>query len=419
MTRNTEHIGDVAVGRHLTVGGEARMQGSARVRRNLRVDGWLDAPNVKGPLKGLYADEAALVAAYPRPQPGWYALVGGGLPAAVYREERGAWVATGERSGEPTLALEGLEEAVDGLQGLTAGGVVVAGSVELTATDGGVTLGYDVYGADGSTEHKSVALPVAGVAGCGVVTAARLAEIDLAVASAGERADAAAAAAQGAQEAAQGATTLAASAAALDDVVEFYEGVSGIEVEAGEFVSEKWVEEGGVGSQALVAGGEDAESVSGALAGEALAGSVVYDEAHGVMVFRSVAQRSVTTTLENGATVHTLVDVFYRDWPGGERWGEVLNAYGRVPDKGKIYVKTSSNRLYRWGGSGLVELLGGGSGEGGSGDVGGGEGGTCSCQHDAITEPEIDALWSVQGATGSGGDTIAAISEGEINGLWG
>ncbi|MCM1376944.1 MAG: hypothetical protein NC186_00660 [Prevotella sp.] len=62
---------------------------------NLRVEGWLDAPNIRGFLKGLFPSVGALMEAFPRPLPGWAALVGESLPAKVYVAAEGTWRATG------------------------------------------------------------------------------------------------------------------------------------------------------------------------------------------------------------------------------------------------------------------------------------------------------------------------------------
>lgn len=114
--RNTQIDGDVSVGRNASLGGKLTVQGKGHVKGDLRVDGWLDAPNVKQPCMGLHATKEKLEAAYPRPRNGWWALVGDTLPADVYRAECGQWVATGQKAGEPNLALDSLQEQVDGLQ---------------------------------------------------------------------------------------------------------------------------------------------------------------------------------------------------------------------------------------------------------------------------------------------------------------
>ncbi len=96
--------GDVAVGRNVTVGGKTTVRGSATIGHNLIVKGWLDAPNVKGPDKGLFKTAAQLREAYPNPHEGWWALVGDTLPAQVYMADGGFWVAQTNADGTPRLA---------------------------------------------------------------------------------------------------------------------------------------------------------------------------------------------------------------------------------------------------------------------------------------------------------------------------
>ena len=177
---NRHTDGDVSVGRNVTTGGSANIQGNARVGHNLRVEGWLEAPNIVGPLKGLYATAESLRGAYPEPRPGWYALVGDTLPAAVYRadrDERGktVWAATGETGGEFVLYPDKIEREVGelrddvrGLEGRLLTGVSFAseetyGTLSLTRSDGSV--GASV-GIPGMTEGKA-----------GLMTPTRLAAI--------------------------------------------------------------------------------------------------------------------------------------------------------------------------------------------------------------------------------------------------
>ena len=118
MSIKDENIqGNLSVSRGVTAGGDLTVHGNAEFGHNVVVKGWLDARNVKGPCKGLYASAEALSAAYPSPMPGWYALVGDTLPADVYRADGGKWVATGEKGGETNLYLDDLEEEVSGLDG--------------------------------------------------------------------------------------------------------------------------------------------------------------------------------------------------------------------------------------------------------------------------------------------------------------
>lgn len=107
----TKHIdGDVSVGRNVTAGGSATIRGNATVGHNLKVEGWLDAPNIKGPNKGLFPTYAALNSAYPNPHNGWWALVSENVPDAnvhigqVYMADGGAWVAQRNADGSPKLS---------------------------------------------------------------------------------------------------------------------------------------------------------------------------------------------------------------------------------------------------------------------------------------------------------------------------
>lgn len=95
--------GDVAVGRNVSAGGDANIQGNARIGHNLKVEGWLDARNIKGPNRGLFPTVEVLKRECPLPHAGWYALVGDTLPATVYISIDGEWVTTGKQGGNPIL----------------------------------------------------------------------------------------------------------------------------------------------------------------------------------------------------------------------------------------------------------------------------------------------------------------------------
>lgn len=111
--------GDVAVGRNVAAGGNANIQGHMRVGHDLKVEGWLDAKNIKGPCKGLFSTSAALTTAYPRPRPGWWALVGSTIPAQLYTVDGGQWNGKTDASGaavkagEIMVSLDGLRDDVD------------------------------------------------------------------------------------------------------------------------------------------------------------------------------------------------------------------------------------------------------------------------------------------------------------------
>lgn len=112
MSNKNDIQGNCNISRNVTVGSHATIGGDLSVGHNVRIKGWLEAPNVKGALKGLYSTEASLSEAYPHPQPGWFALVGSTLPAAVYRVDGGKWVATGESGGEFSVYLDALEKSL-------------------------------------------------------------------------------------------------------------------------------------------------------------------------------------------------------------------------------------------------------------------------------------------------------------------
>ena len=110
ISGNIDIQGNANIGRNANVGADANINGNVNIGHNVRVKGWLDAANIKGAMKGLYSTEDSLIKAYPRPEPGWFALVGDTLPAAVWREDRGDWRPTGAYGGEMNLWLDHLEE---------------------------------------------------------------------------------------------------------------------------------------------------------------------------------------------------------------------------------------------------------------------------------------------------------------------
>lgn len=103
MITNKEISGDIAVDGDTTIGGDAKVRGSVAVGHNLRVDGWLEARNIKSCNKGLYSSEERLRAAYPNPLPGWWALVGERIPAQMYVVEEGAWRGQTDADGNAVL----------------------------------------------------------------------------------------------------------------------------------------------------------------------------------------------------------------------------------------------------------------------------------------------------------------------------
>lgn len=103
----TQIDGDVSIGNSVHVGGKVEVSGCISVGRDLRVYGWLDAPNIKGPSKGLFKSEAQLLATYPKPHNGWWALVATPKTSdhlgQLYIAEGSHWVAQVDGNGEPIL----------------------------------------------------------------------------------------------------------------------------------------------------------------------------------------------------------------------------------------------------------------------------------------------------------------------------
>lgn len=117
--KNTQIDGDVSVGRNVAIGGRFTSQGGGLVKGNLKVEGWLEARNIKGANKGMFTTVEKLRAAYPHPHDGWWAIVGDTLPGPIYVGDGGKWVATGKTGGNPTVdsyAIQKLQEDVADLQ---------------------------------------------------------------------------------------------------------------------------------------------------------------------------------------------------------------------------------------------------------------------------------------------------------------
>lgn len=117
--KTTHTTGDVSVGHDAALGGSARVQGSATIHHNMVVEGWLDAPNVKGVNKGFYTDIESLQEAYPdgSAADGSYAVVGSTIPGVLWYVKGGKWVNSGQSSGALTGDVDGYRRDVEQLQG--------------------------------------------------------------------------------------------------------------------------------------------------------------------------------------------------------------------------------------------------------------------------------------------------------------
>ena len=111
--KNEKFDGSVIIGRDLTLGGGVVTKGSSTFEKNLRVEGWLDAPNLRGACKGLFATEEKLNDMYPNPEDGMWAMVGETIPAYVYMAENGEWVDTGNLTDGIDINLNDTEIVVN------------------------------------------------------------------------------------------------------------------------------------------------------------------------------------------------------------------------------------------------------------------------------------------------------------------
>lgn len=104
--KTTQMDGDVSVGRNVAIGGGTIIQGDGHIKGFLKVDGWLEAKNIKAANKGLFTTVEKLREAYPLPHDGWWAIVGNSLPGSIYTVDGGVWISTGEMGGNPTIESE-------------------------------------------------------------------------------------------------------------------------------------------------------------------------------------------------------------------------------------------------------------------------------------------------------------------------
>ena len=164
--KNESIQGDLSVSRNTTIGGELQTRGNAEFDHDVLIKGWLKADNIIGECKGLFASEEALGTAYPRPTEGWYAFVGGTLPADVYRAENGKWVKTGEKGGETNVYLDRILSDINSIKAqidsierkidISAGFAVLdsynaydkCGIYRLTFASGAITAGILVVTSD-------------------------------------------------------------------------------------------------------------------------------------------------------------------------------------------------------------------------------------------------------------------------------
>lgn len=133
--KTTQIDGDVSIGRNVAIGGGTIIQGDAHIKGGVKVDGWLEAKNIKATNKGLFTTVEKLRAAYPLPHEGWWAIVGNTLPGSVYVVDGGKWTPTGEMGGSPTIESERYASSIAELEAsMTTAKADISGHTEKIKT---------------------------------------------------------------------------------------------------------------------------------------------------------------------------------------------------------------------------------------------------------------------------------------------
>lgn len=358
--------GDVAVGRNVSIGGKATVRGSATIGHNLKVEGWLDAPNIKGPNKGLFKTAMQLREAYPNPHEGWWALVGSTLPAQVYMADGGAWVGQTETDGSPRLAgnptvdsteyMEAVEELAGDLDAVKAdveqnqedirnlrSAQTTHGNQLNSLQENMGTLGKRVSTSESRLGECEEA--ITGLQGLGTqvgqntsdigelremhaATETRIGEMETA---AGTRMDELETVAR------QGVSDAAAAQAGVDELGEKIGAADGIAP----------LDSTGCVPREHLPGGVDVVGFSGFIdtvpdipvmsyTGE---GSVVFCIPGGVFMFQSA----------------TMPPRYYNNWADADRFG-VLTPQGRTPAVDRLYIDMSADTQYYWKDGALVAV---------------------------------------------------------------
>lgn len=353
--KTTEIEGDVAISRHVTTGGNATIQGNATVKKNLKIEGWLDARNIKGPNKGIFLDVTKLREAYPLPHDGWWALVGNTLPAPLYIADGGAWVATGESAGNPTIDSQQYNEAVAALD------------AELKALATDVSANKDAI-EQIRTQINTIGSSVNTLNADMSSLKTRVSNVETNIQTINNS-----------KGKANGFATLNANGKVpstqlpgyVDDVVEFNAIVEGVTIQD----SPTTLKSTNVGCMLVY--NQDSNKLLLALSTSESAatidwGSVLRPLRSRVTDNPSTQADSETskspigaagllrpgldefwTEHEGSVVLNKAVFKYYADWGDKENFG-VATADGVTPESGKVYICTSDNKTFRWSGHELV-----------------------------------------------------------------
>lgn len=303
--KTTQLDGDVSVGRNTSIGGNATIQGNTHIKGNCKVDGWLEAKNVKSANKGLFTTVEKLREAYPRPHDGWWAIVGRSLPAPIYVADGGAWVATGENGGNPTVDSEQYNSNISELQG------------DLNATK------TDVKGIKDDVKALKTQVTTQGDSVNQTRTAVETAQ-------------------QTAENAKKAASDMNAELTTIKDSKGKANGIAPLD------------EDGKVPAAHLPSYVDDVIEFDGCmdnLTAQQQGIDMLSTDEHAKVIYNRTDNVFVLAvkTQENEATI------YYGSWVNQEKYG-VSSRNGFAPISGKVYIDSSDNTTYRWSGTKLVPI---------------------------------------------------------------
>ena len=113
--RSQDVNGDLNISRRANVGGKMIVRGSATFGHNVTIEGWLESPNIRGAVKGVFKDTATLEEVYPLPEDGWAALVISEPDVVVYSAMNQKWSDTGVKYAF-NVPVESIEKYIENVE---------------------------------------------------------------------------------------------------------------------------------------------------------------------------------------------------------------------------------------------------------------------------------------------------------------
>ncbi|MEG2599544.1 MAG: hypothetical protein RSA66_08730, partial [Muribaculaceae bacterium] len=301
--KTTQIDGDVSIGRNVTLGGKVTVQGSSQFKGSLKVDGWLDAKNIKGANKGIFTSIVKLKEAYPMPHDGWWAIVGSTLPGPIYVGDGGEWVATGETGGNPTIDSEQYNEAL----------TEVRGDVKL--------IQQDITKIESKNQAQDTNI---------TTLSNNINNLQIQVVDVKSTAD----------TATKKADTVATGLITFKDTKGAVNGIAPLD------------SDGKVPSDYLPSYLDDVISFGGIVENIVTTPTSVIKSSTDdgcKVVYNKTNNRFVICVADELGSGSS----YYNNWVDGDKFG-IGDSSGRKPDRGKVYLDTITNKIYNWNGIALV-----------------------------------------------------------------